>query len=370
MNGFIGNTDYVNMPAQKYYAPPNSWSAEKKRDTARSRIFSGTWYGAWKKDGYFERFVKDEEGNMFLVARSKNVKGEYPDKIEWVPQLNDFFESIPNGSCFLGEVYLPNNEGSKNTTSILGCLKEKAIARQEKNEFLHYYIFDVLAWDGEEVYEKPFLERLTYLEGIKEHTSANPNPYIEVAKYYTGEELWNTLQNILASGGEGMVIVNGESPYKPDKRSVKDTLKIKQELKQTIDCIVMGANPPTKNYTGKDIENWTYWHNTRTGEFLNAKKYKEYSLGEPLEPVTKNFFNNWAGSLKIGLVRNDKVEYFGDLSGLTEEVLENWKNYVGKVCEVGGMSIDKESGHIRHPRFMGWRDDKEPRDCGWEQIYE
>ena len=51
-------------------------------------------------------------------------------------------------------------------------------------------------------------------------------------------------------------------------------------------------------------------------------------------------------------------------------MLENWKNYVGKVCEVGGMSIDKESGHIRHPRFMGWRDDKEPRDCGWEQIYE
>ena len=51
MNGFIGNTDYVNMPAQKYYAPPNSWSAEKKKDTARSRIFSGTWYGTWKKDG-------------------------------------------------------------------------------------------------------------------------------------------------------------------------------------------------------------------------------------------------------------------------------------------------------------------------------
>ena len=41
---------------------------------------------------------------------------------------------------------------------------------------------------------------------------------------------------------------------------------------------------------------------------------------------------------------------------------------IGKVVEVGGMEIDKESGHIRHPRFMKWREDKTKQECDWNQV--
>ena len=96
--------------------------------------------------------------------------------------------------------------------------------------------------------------------------------------------------------------------------------------------------------------------------------FKEYQCGAMILPVTKNFYYKWAGSLKLGLVKNGVVEHFGDLSGLTQEVLSNWRDYIGKVCEVGGMEIDPESGHIRHPKFLGWRADKTPAECLWSQV--
>ena len=75
MKGFINNINFYELEAMKYYAPPASWSQEKKEQTAKSRIFSGEWYGARKRDGSWWMFIKDEDGNMFLRGRSKGVDG-------------------------------------------------------------------------------------------------------------------------------------------------------------------------------------------------------------------------------------------------------------------------------------------------------
>ena len=147
MKYFIDGYNFFEMEAEKYFAPPSSWSQEKKQQWAESKIFSGEWYGAQKRDGAFFMFLKDEDGNMYLRPRSRNVKKEFVNKIDWVPHLHKFFESLPNGTCFLGEIYLPSDEQAKTTTSIMNCLVDKAIKRQEK-EKLVYYIFDVLAENG------------------------------------------------------------------------------------------------------------------------------------------------------------------------------------------------------------------------------
>ena len=54
MLGIIDDFNFKEMAPQKYWAPPSTWSEEKKKETTRSRIFSGEWYAAEKKDGYFE----------------------------------------------------------------------------------------------------------------------------------------------------------------------------------------------------------------------------------------------------------------------------------------------------------------------------
>lgn len=365
MKNFIDKIDFHNLAAQKYWSPPASWTEERKRQEIHDAIFSGEYIGARKMDGAFYKFVKDEDGNMELLGRSKGVNGDYLNKIEWIPHLQPFFDALPCGTCLLGEIYFPNNEGSNNVTTIMGCLKEKAIARQEAGEKLHYYIFDVLAFSQSVWYKTEIGHRAEFLNEISKGWGA---PYVEFAKYYTGEALWVQLQEILAGGGEGIVITKLGTSYQPDKRPARQTFKVKKELQETLDVVIMGANSPTREYNGKEIETWKYWENCRTGERIEGNRYMDYSNGLPIEPVTKNYFYGWAGSLVIGAKKGNDYVVIGSLSGMTEEVLANWKNYKGKVAEITGMQIFSTGG-IRHPKFVQWRPDLTGNDTDWYRIF-
>ncbi len=378
MEHVIDGYNFFEMEAEKYFSPPASWSKEKKTEWAQNRIFSGEWYGAQKRDGAFFMFLKDEDGNMYLRPRSRNVKKEFINKIDWVPHLHDFFNQLNNGTCLLGEIYLPSNEQAKSTTSIMNCLLDKAIKRQEK-EKLHYYIFDVLAENGKSYLNMKAKDRFDLLNGF---ARAYSHDYIDWAQYTTGKELWNNIQQLLADGYEGVVITRGDSTYLPGKRTNKDTLKIKCELQETIDCVIIKSNPPTKIYNGQEPEIWEYWFNEMQNQRITATEYlniynetiyEAYVDGAPVVPVTKNWFYGWAGSLQLGLYnKNKQIVHVGDLSGITEEVRKNWKDYIGTVAEISCMEISEDKNGnkgFRHPRLISWRTDKNPKECSLEQIY-
>lgn len=382
MLGFIDGYDFGEMEPMRYYAPPSTWSDEKKRDNARAKIFSGDWYGSTKMDGYFAKLVKDEDGNIILYSRSRGVNGKFADKHEWVPHLNPFFEALPNGTCLLGELYLPSQPGSKNITSIMGCLKEKAITRQEKGEKLHFYVFDCLAWNGKSLMKNKFIDRIKKV--VQVWAGGFVRDYIDVATYVSGAELWEMLQEVLGRGDEGVVITHGDGLYEPGKRPSKTTLKIKKELKQTIDCFFTGnGSAPTKEYTGKEIETWKFWQNQITGEKVVADLYKEYVAGCPVIPITKGYYHGWAGSLEIAVFRKKKgskciirgIEYndvevypIGWLSGVTDEMKAEPKKYAFKPIEVTAMEIDQLSYALRHGKMVGWRTDLSLGDCTLDKI--
>ena len=360
----IDGIDFHEMLAQKYWSFPSGYKKDSKQET-KDMIFSENYIGARKIDGAFYKFIKHDDGTMELLGRSKSVNGDYLNKIDWVPQLESFFNALPNGTCLLGELYFPDNEGSHNVTTIMGCLVAKARQRQEEGNKLHYYIFDVLAYDGKSLYQKNVEDRITYLYEINTIRNTNYNEYIDIAKYYEGKELWNILQKILADNGEGVVITKKGTCYQPGKRPARQTLKIKKELQDTIDCFFTGVtSKPTRPYTGKEIETWIYWENLRTGEKIQGQLYKEYVSGTPIEPIT----NGWAGSLEIGVVKEDKVVPIGYISGLTDEIKANPQAYKGKCIEVTAMQFT-DDGMLRHAKLTGFRPDLTIRDCTWEKIY-
>ena len=369
----IDNYDFKEMEPQKYWQPPKNWTEEKKKETTRSRIFSGDWYGSEKKDGYFCKIIKEEDGTILLQSRTRGVNGEFPEKHEWVPHLNSFFDWLPNGTCLLGELYLPSSPGSSNITKILGCLQAKAVARQEK-EKLHLYIFDVLAYNGISYIDATFNKRIELIAMLEQYTK-NPLtnetdfPEVEIAVYYDGEELWKKLGRILEEGGEGIVMTRKDAKYQPNKRPSKDCQKVKKEIANTIDCFFTGAGtPPTKEYTGKEIEKWQYWLDLQTGEKKQGYFYKEYFEGAALEPITKPYFNGWVGSLEIGVVKNNKVVPIGYLSGVADELKSQPHALKGKTIEVSCMEI-LPTGGLRHAKMVQFRPDKEWKDCKWEDIF-
>ena len=328
-------------------------------------IFSGDYIGARKIDGAFYKFWKDENGNMELLGRSKGVGGDYLNKLDWVPQLYEFFNELPNGTCLIGEIYFPGNEGSNKVTSIMGCLKDKAIARQESGAKLHYYIFDVLAFNGMSLLDQPIGFRV---ETLKMAEKVHKSEYVEWAKYFEGKELWDELQKILASGGEGVVITKKGTCYQPGKRPARQTLKIKKELSETLDCFFTGRiSVPTRLYTGTTLPSWTYWENVKTGEKYLEALYKEYLNGEPIEPVTKPYFFGMAGSLEIGVLKDGKVHPLGWLSGLSDEIKSNYKEYKGKCLEVGAMQFT-DDGALRHAKMIQLRPDLTIQDCTWDKL--
>ena len=380
MKCIIEGIDFYQLEAMKYFSPSTSWSPEKKKENAMQKIFSGDWYGAQKRDGIFVMVGKNLDNEIFLRPRAKNTKGEFVNKVDWVPQIHRYLNKLEPGTVLLGELYLPRDEQAKSTSSIMNSLQPRAVKKQAKEEDkLILYIFDILALEGESWLNKRAEDRFEELNVL---WRAYPGQYVEYAEYFNGQELWNLLQKLLLEGYEGVVITHKDAPYQPGKRSNKVSLKIKKELQDTVDCIMIGANAPTKEYTGKEVEVWEYWlddmHNTKVlasdyHKQFHRHPYEDYCDGDPIYPVTKNWFYGWAGSWKLGAYKNGKLVQIGSLSGLTDEMKENWKDYVGKVCEVSAMetSENQEGGRgLRHPKLIAIRDDIDPADCTYERIFE
>ena len=382
MYGVIDGYDFGEMEVMRYWAPPASWDEEKKRDNARAKIFSGDFLGSEKKDGYFAQLIKDEDGNIILYSRSRGVNGKFADKHEWVPHLNPFFEALPLGTCLLGELYLPSQPGSKNITTIMGCLKDKAIDRQNKGEKLHFYVFDCLAWNGRSLINEKFVSRILNVELITK--GAYLKEYVSAAWYKSGKELWMLLQDVLGRGDEGIVITHKDGKYEPGKRPSKTTLKIKKELRQTIDCFFTGVgSAPTHEYTGKEIETWQLWEHQITKTKLQGDYYKDYQAGAPIIPITKGWYNGWCGSMEIAVLRSrpgsrctiNGVKYedtdvvsLGWLSGLPDEMKADPKAYAFKPIEVTAMEYDAISRTLRHGKMVGWRPDLTIADCTLDKI--
>jgi hypothetical protein len=383
MKGYVNGIDWINAEAMKYWSHTSATPAEKRKQEIRNAVFSGDYIGARKVDGYYERLIKDEDGNCFMTARSKNVHGEATEKLAWVPQIHDFMKSLPNGTVLLSECWLPGDEGSKKITSLLGCLKDKCIARQEKGQKLHFYIFDVMAWAGEDFTKTSFIDRVEYLHLI---SHAYIHNYVEWAQYYEGAQLWDKLQFLLAEGYEGMVIMRKDAPVYFKRTPARVSFKVKKEIAETLDCFFTGkATPPSKDYQGKEVENWQYWVDQDTDERLPIGNhyYEAFMDGKRYIPVTKPYYLHYAGSLEIGLVKPAdgrcritpdsewvdglNIVPIGYLSGLTDEIKMNYKDYAGRVIEVGAMELN-DTGGLRHAKMLGWREDKTWQECTLDQL--
>ena len=363
-----------NIEREKYWSFPSSYSKEKRKIMTEDFINSGNYFCSEKIDGNWCCFVK-QNGIAKMQTRGRStVTGEFGEVQDKVPHIFNTLNNIFSDDTFIiGELYYPGGN-DKDVGSILRCLPDKAIARQEKDNCkLRFYIFDVWFYDGTSLMNTEFESRIEYLKCIN-RVMDSLNEYINCATYYEASECaYSLLEKVFERGGEGIVLQKKKGFPEPGKRTAKKSLKIKKEIENDLDVICIGYNSPIREYTGKDIEEWKFWEDIKTGEKLYGFYYETYKTGaRSIEPVTKTYYYGWPGSIQCGVYKEDSIVHLCDVSGLSdslkEDIASNFNGYYMKPLRITGMESTKDNS-IRHPKFIGFREDIDARDCSWEKIF-
>lgn len=246
----------------------------------------------------------------------------------------------------------------------------------------------------------------TDIKKLKNNPTVYPTLFKEVSKddeYEDYAELDISkkayYEYIVLKGGEGVILKYKNGKYL-HKRG-KEYLKVKKFL--TREVIILGFSPPTKEYKGKAPATWKYWEDTKTGEVytVNWDFSPDFDMmNDPSRsfiPVSKYYAEGWVGNIIYGVIITDeeisnlpknkkfkistlnifnqntssfKVVEVGECSGFDEDqrfmftspASEQW---VGNVIEVKANEIFKDTGKMRHPRFLRLRPDKSWTECTW-----
>lgn len=229
---------------------------------------------------------------------------------------------------------------------------------------------------------------------------------------------------IVSIGGEGVIIKSKEGKYH-HKRG-REYQKIKKFL--TREVIIMGFTEPTDLYTGKFPKDcWEYWVDKEDNRMkVNWAKGQSAKglLDRGYTPVTRFHYYKLIGNIRYGVVITEeekkklpKSKKFNietlEVDGVKREVLEvgdcagfdddmrntfsfswihkesgelvtvppneeennphitksdEWEKYsfIGDVVEVKANEIFKDTGKLRHPRFLRMRYDKDASQCVWK----
>lgn len=357
--------DIKDLKPMSYWAfPPNSSANQKaKFSKAMEKGYALT----LKRDGALYRAIVEKDSVMLQSRTISKTTGSFVEKQDRVPDITKALSKLPPDTVLMGEICFPLSMGnliSSDVVSIMGCLAPKAIQRQEATP-LNYYIFDVLMYDGEPFYNRPYqvrIEKLKEIEGL-----LRGEERVEVAQPIF-KDIEKTLENYLDNGWEGGVLMKLDEPYMFEKRPAWKSIKVKQ-TSDTVDLVITGTTPPIKGYTGKYPASHQYWENIKTGELVEGNYY---SNGGYL-PVSVNYFKSKIGGLQLSAYYNEQLIEVARVSNLTDEIrdliTDDPESYMGTVVEVGAMMIDVEKKSLRHPKLLNLRPDKNAEECLYTDIF-
>ena len=325
---------HLQTEPMKYWAPPkgNDYDKQILRNPEKFSHYVFT----PKLDGEWNKLMWDGT-HMYMLARNRNVQGEFTDRWEKFPHIIEELKALPPHTILLGEIAFDDiSKTSKDVGSVMRSLVPRALKLQEKTP-LHYFVFDCLMWDGEDLssesYEKRFMTNKNIINFFR--TSRiyshllSPQPVTELPEY---------LVDYFARGGEGVVLIDKNAKYAFGSRPVRASVKIKKSMGEFEAKVVMTLDP-NMLYEGKEIENWKYF--------------------EDGVAVTKPYFYGWKNAIRCeyegrtfdvasGLSDDDR-EWLASLEAA--ELIDKGLLY----AVVSAMELTPDS--VRHPYLIRLRAD-------------
>jgi bifunctional non-homologous end joining protein LigD len=288
------------------------------------------WLHEQKFDGYRIVAVRERASVRLLSRRFKDWTAEFPTVAEAVARL-------PVESIVLdGEVaaLLPS-----------GITSFQALQNARDATDLAYFVFDLLAVDGDDLTQLPLEQRKARLEKVikSAHGKSRGKPgVIRYSDHVTGSGR-EFFALACQRGLEGIVSKRRDQPYRPGRGPhwVKTKCLLRQEL------VIGGFTDPERSRVGfgallvgyYDRGRLTYAGKVGTGyshATLVDLRAQLDALERPASPFSPEPPRAWTGASRHW-VAPDLV---------AEVAFSEWTN----------------DGRLRHPSFQGLRRDKSPRD--------
>ena len=294
------------------------------------------WSYEIKWDGMRIVAFLDEAGVRLQSSNGNDATNSFPELAGLVDLLVGFDSLILDG-----EVVAMSASGVPDFGQLQHRMhihdREEAL-RRAKDVPISYAIFDVLGVNGNDTLRLPLRDRRALLDKIVE-----PGSHWLLTESH--EEDPDVLLEVVTSNGlEGLVAKRLDSPYVEGKRP-STWVKIKPRLRQEF---VVGG-----------------WSEGRDG---NAG-----SLGSLLLGVMEDGELMHCGSVGSGLNAAQRVNWLDRLTSEPREASPFANDVVAtagrhfhwceptNVVEVAFHDWAAD-GHLRHPVYIGWREDKDPRD--------
>lgn len=333
--------DFAMMEPMRYYdnPEPKTASLQKKRQDIIDNV-KRDYIATVKHDGDWGMFIHYSKGHNLIRSRAiSKVTGVYGDYTAKLPTAIEVMETWPDNTVILAEICVDGSGNNANTIgTILRCLPAKAVERQKEIKVV-FWGFDLLMFDGHDMTQEPYYKRIYALESIL-NNEKSLNDYCG-APHFRCTEIWcpgwdfaAIADEVIAAGGEGLVLQHMNNTYMPGTRTAWKTLKLKQRLPE-MELLVVDALDPTREYTGDAPLTWTYWE-VQDPVTLEWKKFETAGGADPtwslesldFRPITKPYFYDWKSSIRV-LYNNVYVDVAsGPFS--TEEQAWDMLNYIAK----------------------------------------
>ncbi|MEM0304848.1 MAG: ATP-dependent DNA ligase [Saccharolobus sp.] len=316
----------------------------------------------YKYDGERAQIHKKDEKIYIFSRRLENITSQYPDVVEYVSNYVNGKEFIIEGEI----VSVDPSTGELRPFQELMHRKRKSDIQQAIKEYpVNVFLFDLMLHDGVDYTIKPLYARREKLESV-----VIPNDKIKIAHHAlidNVEDLKKFFYQSISDGCEGVMVksIDKDSIYQAGARGwlwIKFKRDYQSEMADTVDLVVVGAFYGKGKRGGKLSSLLMAAYNSNTDEFETVCKVASGFSDEQLDDLQKKL---------IEIKRETKHPRVD--SKLEPDV---WVEPV-YVAEIIGAEITISPLHtccqdivtkgaglsIRFPRFIRWREDKNPEDA-------
>lgn len=186
------------------------------------------------------------------------------------------------------------------------------------------YMFDVMAWEGRSIADKPLHERATYLATLADWVEAEGlSAFITVDEPVwanTSADIARFLANARVAQEEGVVFLDGEAPYVPGRpNSGGRALKVKFVESATVRVVSQTAG---KRSVAMEVQDNGVWRNVgsvtippnkdipEVGSLIEVEYLYAYPQGSLFQPVYKSPRTD----VGVEAARKSQLKYKGSIA--------------------------------------------------------